>query len=217
MRHTLLASLAGLLCLAIITACQPAGGLAAAISASSTPRSIDAPIEPTPTRAAVAGLSAEYTVQAGDNLFRIAQQYGVSLSELARINNITDPAQITVGQKLTIPLGTQPDPATVTPTVTPSPTISPSPSPSPPPSPTRLPSSTPTLSGSPQPTHVPPTDVNGITIDQFVIMPPAVQANMRQIYAAGQALGPRCTCVFQDRRQHDRESAFHGAVRQRPV
>jgi hypothetical protein len=108
---------------------------------------------------------------------------------LARINNIADPAQITVGQKLTIPLGTQPDPPTVTPTITPSPTISPSPTPSPPPSPTRLPSSTPTLSGSPQPTHVPPKDVNGIGIDQFVIMPPAVQENMRQIYAMGQALG----------------------------
>ena len=52
-----------------------------------------------------------------------------------------------------------------------------------------MPGSTPLLSGSPQPTHVPPKDVNGITIDQFVIMSPAVQANMRQIYAAGQALG----------------------------
>jgi hypothetical protein len=48
---------------------------------------------------------------------------------------------------------------------------------------------TPTPGDPPTATPLPPTDVNGIPIDQFVIMPPAVQANMRQIFAAGQALG----------------------------
>lgn len=175
MRPVFLAGLAGLICAAVITACQPASGLS---PDQTTPRVT----VPAPTTAG-AGLAVIYTVQAGDNLFRIAQQYGVSLSELARLNHISDPTHITVGQKLTIPLGTQPDPATATPTETPTPAATHTATP------TRLPSSTPTPGGPPIATPVPPTDVNGIAIDQFVIMPPAVQANMRAIFAAGQALG----------------------------
>ncbi|MEZ4671248.1 MAG: LysM peptidoglycan-binding domain-containing protein [Anaerolineae bacterium] len=44
-----------------------------------------------------------YIVRAGDNLFRIALNHGVSLSDLQRINNIPDPTRIFVGQVLTIP------------------------------------------------------------------------------------------------------------------
>lgn len=44
-----------------------------------------------------------YTVQAGDNLFRIALRYGLTVDELARYNNIADPASIKVGQQIRIP------------------------------------------------------------------------------------------------------------------
>ena len=176
MRHTFYAGILGTLLLLTISACQPAA--APNSPTTPTPQSNAAPPAP-----ASVGLAAVYTVQPGDNLYRIAQQYGVSLNELARINQISDPTHISVGQKLTIPLGTQPDPATATPTETPTPAATHTPMP------TRLPSSTPTPGGPPIATPVPPTDVNGIAIDQFVIMPPAVQANMRAIFAAGQALG----------------------------
>lgn len=50
-----------------------------------------------------------YTVQPGDNLFRIALRYGVSMDALAQANNITDPAHIYVGQVLVIPGLSNPD------------------------------------------------------------------------------------------------------------
>jgi hypothetical protein len=43
-----------------------------------------------------------YTVQAGDNLFRIALHFGVKLSQLAAVNGISDPSRIYVGQVLNI-------------------------------------------------------------------------------------------------------------------
>jgi LysM repeat protein len=44
-----------------------------------------------------------YTVQAGDNLSWIAEQYGVKLGKLMRLNNIHNPDIIYVGQVLTLP------------------------------------------------------------------------------------------------------------------
>lgn len=44
-----------------------------------------------------------YTVQAGDNLFTIANRYGVSVQALAQANNITNPNVLEVGQVLIIP------------------------------------------------------------------------------------------------------------------
>ncbi|MGB7341490.1 MAG: LysM peptidoglycan-binding domain-containing protein [Phototrophicaceae bacterium] len=46
-----------------------------------------------------------YVVQRGDNLFRIALQFGLTTAQLAEANNITNPALIFVGQELTIPSG----------------------------------------------------------------------------------------------------------------
>jgi lipoprotein-anchoring transpeptidase ErfK/SrfK len=43
-------------------------------------------------------------VQAGENLFRIAQRYGLSVDALARANNISNPQLIYAGQVLTLPL-----------------------------------------------------------------------------------------------------------------
>jgi murein DD-endopeptidase MepM/ murein hydrolase activator NlpD len=45
-----------------------------------------------------------YVVQRGDNLYRIALQYDLTVSELARVNGIINPANIQVGQRLLIPL-----------------------------------------------------------------------------------------------------------------
>ena len=47
--------------------------------------------------------TGEYLVQAGENLFRIAQRYGVSVEMLAAANGIDDPRLLSVGQVLVIP------------------------------------------------------------------------------------------------------------------
>jgi hypothetical protein len=54
------------------------------------------PVDSAPTNADT------YTVQPGDNLFRIALHFGVNLSKLASVNGISDPSRIYVGQVLNI-------------------------------------------------------------------------------------------------------------------
>jgi LysM repeat protein len=49
------------------------------------------------------GAQTTYTVQRGDNLFRIALRFGISTVSLAEANNITDPTRIFAGQVLNIP------------------------------------------------------------------------------------------------------------------
>jgi murein DD-endopeptidase MepM/ murein hydrolase activator NlpD len=44
-----------------------------------------------------------YVVQPGDTLYRIAQDYGTTVEAIVAANDIADPAQIAVGQKLIIP------------------------------------------------------------------------------------------------------------------
>lgn len=44
-----------------------------------------------------------HVVQRGENLFRIAMQYGTTVEEIAAANNIDDPRYISVGQRLLIP------------------------------------------------------------------------------------------------------------------
>ncbi len=79
------------------------------------------------------GCSARHTVQAGERLYRIGLQYGVAWQEIARVNNIGDPALIYPGQVLCIPAGggapatlvpptTAPPAASVTATAPPPPT-----------------------------------------------------------------------------------------------
>ena len=48
-----------------------------------------------------------HTVKPKETLWRIAKTYGINLQTLAEINNIDEPAQITVGQKLFIPGATK--------------------------------------------------------------------------------------------------------------
>jgi|SRR5690625_1882459 len=45
---------------------------------------------------------AVYTVQRGDTLYRIARQHGQSVNELMRMNHISDPNRIRVGQVLKV-------------------------------------------------------------------------------------------------------------------
>lgn len=47
--------------------------------------------------------NSTYTVQRGDTLSRIARRYGISMTVLAQVNNISNPNQIYVGQVLQIP------------------------------------------------------------------------------------------------------------------
>jgi len=44
-----------------------------------------------------------HRVRPGENLFRICKTYGVTLQEVAELNNITDSSQIKAGQKIFIP------------------------------------------------------------------------------------------------------------------
>ena len=44
-----------------------------------------------------------HTVQAGENLFRISLQYGISVQELSQYNGITNPDSISLGQVIRIP------------------------------------------------------------------------------------------------------------------
>ncbi len=52
-----------------------------------------------------------HVVQRGETLFRIAQQYSLTIEAIASFNNIADPTNIQVGQRLLIPLGGAPQTA----------------------------------------------------------------------------------------------------------
>ncbi|HLB32616.1 MAG TPA: LysM peptidoglycan-binding domain-containing protein [Chthoniobacterales bacterium] len=49
------------------------------------------------------GSMTEYTIVKGDNPYKIAKRFYVNYDELMKINNITDPRKIQIGQKLMIP------------------------------------------------------------------------------------------------------------------
>ena len=51
---------------------------------------------------ALADQPVSYTVQAGDTLFAIAQQFSVPATNIASLNGLADPNQLTIGQTLTI-------------------------------------------------------------------------------------------------------------------
>lgn len=51
-----------------------------------------------------------HVVQRGENLFRIALRYGLTVDELAQLNGIADPGSIQVGQRLLVPSGDIPEP-----------------------------------------------------------------------------------------------------------
>ncbi len=62
-----------------------------------------------PQRPAIMPPSGMYHIVAGgQNLYRISKVYGVELNEIMRANNIKDPNQIEVGQRLIIPQAASP-------------------------------------------------------------------------------------------------------------
>jgi LysM repeat protein len=84
---------------------------------------------PQPTEEAV----TKYIVQAGDNLYRIALQFGLTTGQLAAANGITNTSVIHVGQELTIPtvesVAIEEPETTPEPMVTPEPEVTPEPAP----------------------------------------------------------------------------------------
>ncbi|NDJ87259.1 MAG: LysM peptidoglycan-binding domain-containing protein [Chloroflexi bacterium] len=66
------------------------------------------PAEQDPTMTPAPGETI-HVVQAGENLFRIANRYGTTVQAIMNLNGITDPNRIFVGQQLRIP-GTQAPP-----------------------------------------------------------------------------------------------------------
>ncbi|MCL4264323.1 MAG: LysM peptidoglycan-binding domain-containing protein [Anaerolineae bacterium] len=113
---------------------------------------------------------ATHTIQVGETLFSIAQQYGLTLDVLAAANQISDPSLIQVGQVLNIPttaetIASAPTPARSTPVV---------------------------LTPLPEPTATVFTlvdSLNGIPITSIMVMPENVITNVRAIFAQGQTYG----------------------------
>ncbi len=120
-----------------------------------------------------------YTVQPGDNLFRLSLAFGVSVAELQFANCIADASELYAGQQIYVPnvaTRTPPPSITVTPsktsppktstpsgTPTPTPTASDTPVASDTPTPTPTQTETPTPTDTPTPTSTPtptatPTD-----------------------------------------------------------
>jgi LysM repeat protein len=62
-------------------------------------------LPPTPAAGACA---RQHTVQAGERLFAIGRQYGVSWEAIAQANALADPGLIYAGQVLCIPAGEAP-------------------------------------------------------------------------------------------------------------
>ena len=60
-------------------------------------------VDPKPVVVTPPAETTTYTVVAGDSLSVIARRYGVSMQEIMRINNISDPNVIRVGQRLQLP------------------------------------------------------------------------------------------------------------------
>lgn len=62
----------------------------------------------------------KYTIKAGDALSVIAQQYGTTVEEIVKVNNIADPNQIKAGDVILVPVrGGAPATHVASPTATP--------------------------------------------------------------------------------------------------
>jgi LysM repeat protein len=84
----------------VVPVANPAtDGLVAAID----PADRTQPEIPRATRVAEPGSGRTHTVQSGETIWRISQQYNVNQDALMKLNNITDPRRIRAGQQLQIP------------------------------------------------------------------------------------------------------------------
>lgn len=68
--------------------------------------------------------STTYTVQAGDSLSTIADQFGTTVDAIVAVNDIADPTQLEIGQVLTIPGQNGTTPPVLGATVAPTPALS---------------------------------------------------------------------------------------------
>ncbi|TAN26704.1 MAG: LysM peptidoglycan-binding domain-containing protein [Castellaniella sp.] len=78
--------------------------LSTAVLAGCASRSSRAPVSDQSSGTSPASASAAahgtYTVRAGDTLYKIAQEHGLSVARLSELNNITNPSQLSIGQTL---------------------------------------------------------------------------------------------------------------------
>jgi lipoprotein NlpD len=85
--------------------------IVATMLAGCASRTTKAPVTDMSAGAApVAPVGATYVVKPGDTLYKIAQTNNIDVATLSRINNITDPSQLRVGQVLALD-GSAPAPA----------------------------------------------------------------------------------------------------------
>jgi len=70
---------------------------------SSAPSIASAPTTLAPKPAAPAPRPSEYTLAAGDNLYMVSRKLQVSYNDLLQANDLSDPRQLRVGQKLKVP------------------------------------------------------------------------------------------------------------------
>ena len=80
---------------------------------------------PAPTPTPKSGWEGRHTMKAGESLYGIARQYGVSLAELQRVNNIASPTSVRIGTVLSVPTKAAEAPPPRTPAVTPVPRVTP--------------------------------------------------------------------------------------------
>jgi len=159
--------------LALLARCESAADPAPAATATvavalvtpSPVPSLTATSTPRPTPNLDPETAIIHTVQAGETLFGIAQRYGVAVEALMAVNGIGDAAAVAAGQKLIVILSGDRVLTVSVGTPVPSATLEPSATPPPPP------------------------DVNGISVEAFVVLPDDVKQHIREIYARGLALG----------------------------
>lgn len=74
--------------------------VATSILAGCASRPTQAPVTDMSGGTVAPATGGTYVVKAGDTLYKIAQANGIEVSELTRLNNITDPSQLRIGQVL---------------------------------------------------------------------------------------------------------------------
>jgi hypothetical protein len=97
--------------------------------------------------------ATQYTVKAGDNLFRIGLAHKVPFMDIARANNLTNPNLIFVGQVLCIPVAGTAGPTATGPT----------------PTRTNTPAATVTAAPTPTRTATPPAGATTVPVPTFAI------------------------------------------------
>lgn len=130
-----------------------------------------------------------HIVESGDNLYRIAQRYGVTISSIAALNNMVDMNRVFIGQQLWIPAPGQPTASSMSAvTLTPLPTVFVPTITSEPVTLLASPALATVVQLAPTLTPLPPDSVNGIARDLIIVLPDSVQQHIREIFAHGQDL-----------------------------